>query len=153
MMSRTPRAAIRCPHCGASRDEDAEVLLRRVGMLRRETEIAPELIRELLPAAGQRLTCPACGGSGQDCQELPAEDGWADGGHCRTCGAPIPTARQKLYPGVILCVNCQHRAEQGLDAGDDREFCPRCGQTLQLESSRAGVTRYRWVCRSCGYRS
>lgn len=27
--------------------------------------------------------------------------------HCEECGTPIPEARQKVIPGVRLCVKCQ----------------------------------------------
>ena len=34
--------------------------------------------------------------------------------HCEDCDAPIPEARQRVVPGVRLCVNCQaeHDKEQ-----------------------------------------
>jgi phage/conjugal plasmid C-4 type zinc finger TraR family protein len=34
--------------------------------------------------------------------------------HCEECDAPIPEARQRVVPGVRLCVNCQaeHDKEQ-----------------------------------------
>ena len=33
---------------------------------------------------------------------------------CQECGDEIPEARQKLVPGVQLCVICQGRKERGL---------------------------------------
>lgn len=33
---------------------------------------------------------------------------------CEECGDEIPEARQKLVPGVQLCVICQSRKERGL---------------------------------------
>lgn len=30
---------------------------------------------------------------------------------CQECGAPIPVARQKILPGVRLCVACQQQVD------------------------------------------
>ncbi|EAW1321869.1 conjugal transfer protein TraR [Salmonella enterica subsp. diarizonae] len=32
--------------------------------------------------------------------------------NCRSCGNPIPEARQKIFPGVTLCVGCQSFQEK-----------------------------------------
>lgn len=38
--------------------------------------------------------------------------------HCEECGAAIPDARQKVVPGVRLCVTCQsERDEEQKKAG------------------------------------
>ncbi|EAA1979633.1 conjugal transfer protein TraR [Salmonella enterica subsp. enterica serovar Java] len=31
---------------------------------------------------------------------------------CRSCGNSIPEARQKIFPGVTLCVDCQSFQEK-----------------------------------------
>ena len=32
--------------------------------------------------------------------------------HCEECGDEIPPARQRLIPGVRLCVYCKHKMEK-----------------------------------------
>jgi len=32
--------------------------------------------------------------------------------HCEECDAPIPEARQKVIPGVRLCVKCQEEQDR-----------------------------------------
>jgi predicted RNA-binding Zn-ribbon protein involved in translation (DUF1610 family) len=145
------RVAIRCPQCGAAREDDGAACLRQMGMLRREGRPDPAMVLELLQAAQARMVCPECGRRGQLCSEI-TDDFDVASANCRHCGGRIPAARLALFPATTLCAACQHEAEKAGGSGDEdgREFCPHCGRVVRLQPSPGPVTRYRWHCTACG---
>lgn len=145
---------VSCPNCGrreSLRPEQMAAKLRTVGLLRRADDPEPDLVAELFSAALARLRCEHCGNLGlalAEPEELAADD-WGDPVPCERCGHPIPPERLELFPDSKLCVACQQKAEQGA-AGGQVEYCPHCGDILQLrKSGGSGITRYTMFCPSC----
>jgi len=124
--------------------------LRTVKMARRDTEPDLDVIGELFRAAAGRFQCPRCGSVGlavRPCDEENDED-WGMARKCEACGRPIDAQRLQVFPQTRRCVDCQARAEGGQDDGP-AEYCPRCGNVMQLRPSARGVTRYTLVCPQC----
>ena len=94
--------------------------------------------------------CPSCDSSGMSV--AVAEEtthGSGRGRPCAACGNLIPAERLELFPEMALCVTCQSAVDRG-QPPDTQEFCPRCGNRMQIRTGRgAGVARYALVCPQC----
>lgn len=144
-----------CHDCQQAQRCGLEEMLRRLqglGMLRRESRPAPDLICELFTANLTRMKCDHCGGQTLKL-ETAADDftDWDDTVPCELCRQPIPRERLELFPHETRCAKCR---DAGPISEDAPEFCPNCGDILRVQSSRTpGITRYVQVCRACGYQS
>ena len=73
-------------------------------------------MRELLPVAAARLTCPECEMHDLEAAEARgAEDAdWPAARRCESCGAVISPERLEVFPHTELCPACleEHRQEQ-----------------------------------------
>jgi hypothetical protein len=122
--------------------------LLRAGMLRRNEHPAEAEMRELLPVAAARLTCPECEMHGLEAAEARgAEDAdWPAARRCESCGAVISPERLEVFPHTELCPACQGRVDQGVPQPTD-EFCDRCGSPLIVRTSTGrGITRQVLAC-------
>jgi predicted RNA-binding Zn-ribbon protein involved in translation (DUF1610 family) len=143
-----------CPKCDwRSECSPAAALdwLRQAKMVRRDTAPEADLLGELLRAAGPKLNCPRCGGAGLDARPAADEndEDWGMARPCQTCGKPIARERLEVFPDVRLCVACQAAFDRGEPSGP-AQYCPRCGNVMQLGQSRSpGVTRYVLTCPKC----
>ena len=142
---------LKCSRCGRRDLLDlVESLgrLRELGMLKRAEQPTWDVILELLVAVRDRLICGRCGAAGL--QVGPYEehaDVWDERPACSDCGRPIEPERLELFPGASRCAACQRQQEAGRA---EPEFCPRCGEIMQLRAVAASVTRYRLRCpRGC----
>ncbi|MDP6443760.1 MAG: hypothetical protein QGG36_14950 [Pirellulaceae bacterium] len=146
----SPRCRFRI-ECRACQDSVAVTLaelvsrLRDAGMLLRDKEPAPEMIAALLPTASDKVSCGSCGAAGVSITPYEQMDEWEDGRSCQRCGATIPPERLEIFPDSQTCAQCESAG-----GGDEREFCPRCGDLMVMKTSSRGVTRYALVCRACG---
>jgi DNA-directed RNA polymerase subunit M/transcription elongation factor TFIIS len=154
-MARTFYHDLVCPACQRRETLSPDQLLARLrnaGALRRATAPEADEIAELAQVHAARMTCDDCGHLGLSLQEpLIEEDDedWGDPKPCERCGALIPAERLELFPNTTLCVKCQQSSERGEDTGAV-EYCPRCGNILQLRKSRGdGIARYVMECPSC----
>ena len=145
---------LNCPKCNwRVQCSPASALdwLRQAKMVRRDTAPEPDLLGELLRAAGPRLCCPKCGGLGLDVRPADGEndEDWGMARTCQACGKPIARERLEVFPDVQLCIACQSSDDRGEPTGP-AEYCPRCGNVMQLTRSRSpGVTRYVLTCPKC----
>jgi hypothetical protein len=117
-------------------------------MLRRNQQPTTEEMRELLPVAAAKVSCPACGGRGIHVGQAEGDDDadWPAGRRCQSCGQVIPAERLEVFPEAELCVNCQGRVEDRLPQRTD-EFCERCGWPLVVRPSRGrGISRQVLAC-------
>jgi predicted RNA-binding Zn-ribbon protein involved in translation (DUF1610 family) len=146
---------IHCPEC----DEQAvwgpaQMLegLQQLGMLRRETRPDPELVVHLAEDAAQRLRCPHCQHPGLQLQPWSDDfDDFPSRRACEVCGEFIPVERLEIFPNASRCAGCQ---DKPAPATHDDDFCPRCGDRLQVRISRGtGVARYHAACPACGWKS
>jgi RNA polymerase-binding transcription factor DksA len=150
--------SIRCQSCGRRSDlSHSELLarLRELGFLRREGEPSPELAVELAQSAiadGRWGICPDCGsarwGAADAVDEADDAALWGDARHCQQCGAVIPAERLEVFPNSTHCARCQQQSEQG-PAADEVEYCPHCGNIMQLKASTSPGATYRMHCPSC----
>jgi hypothetical protein len=146
---------VRCPECCWYAVWGPEQMLRALrsqGMLRRETQPAPEIILQLITVVLGQLTCPDC--QSRQLALSPYDDtedsDWAESRCCEVCRAAIPRERLEVFPRTRRCAKCQ---DQPVAAAVEDDFCPRCGGLLQLRLSRsAGTSRYVSHCPSCNYR-
>ncbi len=124
--------------------------LRRAGLLKAKSEASPELVRELCVASAAKLKCPACGSIGltaSNAEALSDED-WGQARACEGCRRPIAPERLEALPNARLCASCQAQEDRGeLSAAPD--YCPRCGDIMQLVATRSGITRYVMRCPTC----
>ncbi len=143
-----------CTHCGERETlRPGQLLdrLRATGVLRRAKDPDPDEILELVRANLGKLTCPACERAGMKLEASATDDdaeAWGDPKPCEACGALIPAERLELFPNTTLCVACQQANERGEDTGP-AEYCPYCGNVMQLRKARSGITRYVLECPSC----
>ncbi len=150
--------SLRCRHCGQREDQTLETVyeqLRALGFLRRGGEPSLELTLELARDAieqGRWGSCPSCGtsGLGITTEADAAEDGslWNDARHCEECKAIIPAERIEVFPQTKLCSKCQNQVETG-SARNDHEYCPYCGEIMQLRAATTPGATYRLYCPSC----
>lgn len=145
---------VQCSACGWQRvfgPEEMLQLLRGQGKLRRETQPASELIRQLFDTVLPQSECPDCRHRGLTQQPLDdSAAAWGDARRCELCRNPIPAERLEVFPRATRCASCQDRPS-GPSGADD--FCPRCGGVLKVRASNsAGIARYITACPDCGYR-
>lgn len=145
-----------CPHCAARESLRPDQLLHRLrqaGVLRRAKDPELDEILQLVQANLARLTCGTCERIGLRLEAAATanddEEDWGDPKPCERCKALIPAERLELFPGTTLCVKCQQASERG-DDGGAVDYCPRCGNVLQLRKARGdGISRYVMECPSC----
>jgi Zn finger protein HypA/HybF involved in hydrogenase expression len=145
---------LECRQCGwrtvCGRD-DALGRLRLLGLLRRDPEVAPEVLVPLFLDAAPRMTCPLCkekrlAARQLRADELPADDDWQAAVLCEICRTPIGPERLEALPGTKRCVACQGMAESGV-LNDEPDYCPRCGSLVEIRVSRGSdITRFRRFC-------
>lgn len=143
-----------CPHCHERETlsfEDMQARLRAAGLLKRAKQPDEATVIELLKATIPAWSCDACGRQGLTLQPTreTLEDDWGDAKLCERCKTPIPAERLELFPKTTLCMNCQKNAEK--DGGDNGEveYCPRCGEIMQLKRTTVGIARFVMVCPGC----
>jgi DNA-directed RNA polymerase subunit M/transcription elongation factor TFIIS len=145
---------LQCSSCDRVEYCDVDNLLRKlrsVQMLRRNVEPDEELIRELIAQAADRLPCPKCDSHGVSISDNDPfdDDAWGDPKKCERCSAKIPPERLEVFPDTKLCMKCQSGEERG-ESSDEPDFCPRCGDVLQMKRrTGGGLAGYRMVCPSC----
>ena len=139
-----------CPRCQWERELDtqsAQQLLRSQGLLRRRNDVDAAELQELLVAVSGRVACEACKECGIEIGE--AEDFGDDPGEvrCQHCGRVIEPQRVAALPHIKLCLDCQQAAESGQRGNLAEDYCPRCGQVMQM-SRRAfsGLAGYQLRC-------
>ncbi len=145
---------LRCAHCNEKSITDRADLSRRlrdIGLLKRETDPAWPFLVALLEEAAAKLVCDDCGRPGQIASVLDIDgDDWGEGRKCAGCSQPIPPERLELFPEAKFCATCQARDERGEAPGEEIEYCPHCGDIMQVGRARgAGIARYELRCRSC----
>lgn len=151
------RVELACPACSWTTVCGPAAALQWLGrarMTRRDADVDPELIGELLRAAAEKLACPQCSHSPLAARPVAEEDAdddeaWGMARTCAECGKPIARERLEAFPEARLCVACQSHDERG-EATGPAEYCPRCGNVMTLRQTRsAGITRYVQACPQC----
>jgi DNA-directed RNA polymerase subunit RPC12/RpoP len=150
----------RCAACGEQISLSQEELtdqLRELKFLRRADQPDRATLLQLVQACmAERLWSP-CLGCGRplaaqpetdDDAALEADPDWGDAVPCQQCGALIPPERLELFPTTRSCVKCQQQTERQGPA-TEAEYCPRCGDVLQLRLGQRGAAAYRPWCPSC----
>lgn len=146
-----------CPRCGWSEAlglTRAVFWLRKAKLMGAKSESTEDEIRELLPVAAERLTCPECGELPLVVRQ-PLDDGadWPQAARCEVCGQPIPQERLEIMPHTKTCVTCQQRDESGNDPAE-ADYCSQCGSPLRMKArGGSGLAGYIMHCEQCGYRS
>lgn len=144
-----------CDACGLRGPANSEAIVERLqqaGLLKRaakEERQDQAYLLAVAESAGARLACPACGAAGLHLGDEQQHDPFDGSRPCAACGQAIPAERFELFPETTLCVACQSKVDQGA-APDTQEYCPRCGNPLQVRLRHgAGVARYGLVCPQC----
>ena len=136
-----------CPNCAATDLcglGQMQARLRSIGQLRRDVQPQPQMLIELFRQCSRQLACHECDHVGLTTRE-PREEDWGTARCCERCHARIPNERLELFPDARRCAACEAAGDKA-----ERDFCPRCGNEMQIRQSRSGVTRYSMVCPSCG---
>ncbi len=123
--------------------------LRSLGKLKRAKNPDPDLVRELFLASLPQLPCEGCGKTALGLHAAIDEDDpelWGEARRCESCGEPIPAERLEIFPDAVRCAACQDKPAA---PGED-DFCPRCGNRMQVALSSRGLSQYRLRCPSCG---
>lgn len=157
MTATFPNQEMHCPGCGWSEVVGltrAVFWLRQAKLLGTKSDSTEEEIRELLPVAAERLSCPECEQRPLVVREpLDDEDDWPQAVRCEACGQPIPQERLEIMPDTRTCVACQQSDEAGVVLAED-DYCPQCGSTLRIKArGGSGLAGYVMHCGQCGYRS
>jgi hypothetical protein len=151
---------LRCRNCGervSFSRADLQFKLRDLGFLRRDADPSDELLLEIsqsLVASGRLGSCPACGlaklGEATEAEIEAEEEGewFGDVRSCKQCGSPIPPERIEVFPDTKFCAACQKKLDSG-GAGKDDEYCPYCGDAMQLRAMSSPGAAYRMYCPSC----
>jgi hypothetical protein len=143
--------SFRCIDCGMRNDiSEAELLsmLRSKGFLKRQAEPSAALLEEILQnflATGAGLRCENCGAKQEAVASLESTTDWGDVRCCKACKAVIPAERLEIFPDSEYCATCQHKQNTTTDA----DYCPNCGNVLQLKLITQGRARYQSFCPSC----
>jgi predicted RNA-binding Zn-ribbon protein involved in translation (DUF1610 family) len=154
-----PLLSLRCRTCGERLElsrEELKAKLRELNFLRRDAEPSDELLREIaqsLLASGRLAPCPACNHTtwNEAPPDLNNDDDAAwlgDVRACTQCSATIPRERLEIFPNSKLCAACQKKLDSGA-VSNDAEYCPHCGDHLQLRAARSAGATYRMHCPSC----
>lgn len=146
---------LRCKQCAVERRWTEQQMLDRLqarGMLRRESDPAPEMLLELFKNVVADVPCQDCGGLGAAVLD-DWDDDWEDVVKCKGCNDVIPPERLEVFPDTKFCPKCQVSNEAGQDPGEDCDYCPRCGAVMSLSrKGGTGIARYQMSCGDCGYR-
>lgn len=158
MSSRGSLLTLRCQNCGervSLSRTDLQAKLRDLGFLRREAEPSDELLLEIsqsLVLTGRIGSCPACGQSklaeSSDAESDFADEWLGDVRSCKQCGMAIPPERVEIFPETRFCAACQKKVDSGA-ASQEREYCPHCGDVMQLRAMISPGATYRMYCPSC----
>ena len=125
--------------------------LRHVGMLLREAEPDEPIVDALAGEVVSQFSCCKCEQTGLEfCEDPFGDDAWPEAKACVACGEIIPSERIELFPAVERCATCQSAAESGNPVGNDREFCPRCGDVMKMRMRHGRVAKYEMHCAGCG---
>ncbi len=147
-----PLHSLQCAACSRKRlvgYSEKLVILRAQGKLKRAKHPATDLVRELFAAAVPSLCCDACGATSLSLHAAIAEDDpelWGEARRCELCQKPIPAERLEVFPDIVRCAACQDKPAAETEA----DFCPRCGDRLQVAVSTRGLAQYRLRCPHCG---
>jgi DNA-directed RNA polymerase subunit M/transcription elongation factor TFIIS len=146
-------AVLRCNACHAEHLFQREQMIERLGahqMLKRNAEPTAEFLAELWNATVSRFACPDCGAHALCVAAAGGQDDWGQAVACEVCGEPISAERLEVLPDSTLCASCQARDDRGEAPANDVEYCPRCGNIMQVKSTnRGGLAGYRLVCGAC----
>lgn len=139
-----------CPHCKATELCDPHRMLgklRSVSVLRREADPETDLLVELFRSSASRLPCYACKQTGLLVRE-PVAENWDTVRFCESCAVRIPDERLEVFPSAKRCAKCEASGNQEKNA--DREFCPKCGEVLNMRLRRgSGIAKYQMTCPRC----
>ncbi|QEG41780.1 TraR/DksA C4-type zinc finger protein [Roseimaritima ulvae] len=146
--------SLRCAACSRQRlvgYSEQLVMLRSLGKLKRAKNPELDLVRELFAAALPALPCDRCGATSLSLHAAAAVDEedpevWGEARRCELCQKPIPPERLEIFPDVVRCAACQDKPA----AETEDDFCPRCGERLQVAVRSRGLTQYRLRCPRCG---
>jgi RNA polymerase-binding transcription factor DksA len=125
--------------------------LVRERLVKNTSDLANDLVAELFRVSKSKLACPQCGHVGIIAEpSQPIDDEmWGGARKCEVCGASISQERIDALPDVRLCVACQGRDDRGEATGPE-EYCPRCGNIMNMALSRGGgIARYVMTCPAC----
>jgi hypothetical protein len=140
-----------CPHCQATENCGPQRMLsklRSISVLRREADPETDLLIELFRSSADRFACPICKQTGLHVREPPSDD-WDTVQFCESCAERIPTERLEIFPSAKRCAKCEAAGKH--DANSDREFCPKCGEVLNMRLRRgSGIAKYQMTCPRCG---
>jgi Zn finger protein HypA/HybF involved in hydrogenase expression len=143
---------LECNACGwRTLCGEAEVVrrLRATGLFRRAADPPEEIVREVLVAQRERLTCDRCGGATLAATfggDADVRGEWEQVVVCELCRQPIPPERLEHQPHATRCAACQDAADRG-QTPVEPEYCPKCGSLVELRVSRGGgITRYKRWC-------
>lgn len=155
MSHHDPLVSLRCAHCNEKSVLGREALIERlrdIGMLLRETKPEWELLMALLEDSAEKLVCDECERPGHVVEVLPREDqtDWGDGKRCAGCGCVISPERLEVFPDTEFCPTCQSQADRGGTPGAEVEYCPLCGDIMEIvRATGSGLARYVMRCRGC----
>lgn len=143
-----------CPKCDWSRvfgPAEMKLELQQRGMQKRDPNPDYELILELFLHHLHSIPCPDCRTRGllAGVPETDEDADWGDARHCEICREVIPPERLEIFPDSTRCAACKDKPSA--PTADD--FCPRCGNFLQVgQATGGGVSRYVMRCSACGFR-
>jgi len=109
---------LRCEHCAWREicDPQRQVsYLRSLGMLRRDPDPDPELVRQLLYGARESIRCPQCRRSGPLILDYDGSGDWPAAPSCEVCGQVLSEQRLAALPQTRRCRDCQAAAESAQD--------------------------------------
>jgi hypothetical protein len=142
-----------CRNCGwrtVCGTVDAAARLRLLGSLQDERDPNEPTLATMLVESAPRMTCPLCKEKRLTATPSHATDDfddWQQAVLCDVCRKPIDPERLEAVPNARRCAACQGRAEAGVLADEEPEYCPQCGALLELRVSRGrGITRYKRFC-------
>lgn len=140
-----------CAACGWSDDLDTEKIYRwleRIGKIRPGKEIEDEILYELFHGLAPGFLCVKCGASGLSLEVKRDDFSDFDARRCRGCAGIIPPMRLEYFPDAVFCAKCAEKREKGEKLPIDAEFCPRCGEMMELVPVRRenGKTEFVWRC-------
>lgn len=158
MNTRGSILTLRCRNCGEMVSflrAELQAKLRDLGFLRREAEPSDELLLEIsqsLIATGRLGSCPTCGkstlGEATEAEVAESDEWFGDVRSCKQCGGVIPPERMEVFPDTQFCAACQKKVDSA-GGGKDDEYCPYCGDVMQLRAVSSPGATYRMYCPSC----
>lgn len=141
-----------CLTCNECETIDLAETIRRLragGKLRRDADPDLAIVSQLALLSAAEWACRSCGEIGLTAtpHELEGDDSWG-ASPCAMCNKPIPPARLEIFPDAERCAACQAKYDAG-DSDDEYDYCPRCGNIMQMKSTSRGITRFKLTCPTC----